>query len=242
MKESLLAVILILVMVCNASATTMSREKFKCSVCDTESTHTVINSTNAFGAADLDLRPPEMQRSTMPFWVQECPECGYVSSVVSDESELDSETLKSLLKSEAYLSCDDVNFKSGLAKRFYRYYMLMIHEGNVRAAMFALLHAAWSCDDENDKDNARICREKAIPLASQIVGAGLHDSENVNMIRADMMRRAGQFDELIREYESVKMKGDARNDPEILNRVLKFQIERAKEHNDRRYTVKEALK
>lgn len=242
MKETLIAVILILVMVCSASATTMSRKKFKCSVCDTESTHTVINSTNAFGVADLDLRPPEMQRSTMPFWVQECPECGYVSSSVADKSELDSETLKSLLKSEDYLSCNGINFSSDLAKRFYRHSMLQLHEGNVRAAMFALLHAAWSCDDENDKDNARLCREKAIPLAARIVGAELYDSENVNMIRADMMRRAGQFEELIREYESVKMKGDARNNPEILNKVLRFQIERAKEHDDRRYTVSEALK
>ena len=242
MKESLLAVILILFIVSTSSATTMSRKKFKCSVCNTEHDYPVITSTNAFGAADLDLRPPEMQRSTMRLWVQECPECGYVSSEISDKSEIDSEVLKSLLKSEEYLSCEGINFKSELAKRFYRVYMIQIREGNVRGAMFALLHSAWSCDDANDKDNARICREKAIPLAAKLAGAGLYYSENINMIRADMMRRAGQFEELIMEYESVKMKGDARNDPEILNKVLRFQIERAKEHDDKCYTVRDALK
>lgn len=222
--------------------TRISKVKTQCSVCGSVSEFMLMTSTNAFGSCDLDLRPPEMQRSTMSLWLQECPNCGYVSSSISDKSEIDSEVLKSLLKSEAYLSCDDIKFRSELAKRFYRYYMLMIHEGNVRAAMFALLHAAWSCDDNRDKENAKLCREKAIPLASKIVGAELYDSENVNMIRADMMRRAGQFDELIREYESVKMKGDARNNPEILNRVIKFQIERAKEHDDKCYTVEEALK
>ena len=199
-------------------------------------------STNASGSCDLDLRPPEMQRSTMNLWVQECPECGYVSSNISDKSEMDSEMLNSILKSEEYFSCNGINFKSDLAKRFYRYYLIQIHEKNVRKAMFALLHAAWSCDDENDNDNARICREKAIPLAVKMVGAKLYDSENINIIRADMMRRAGQFEELISEYESVKMKGNVMNDPEILNKVLRFQIERAREHDDKCYTVSEALK
>ena len=234
MKESLLAVILVLFIVSSASATTMSRKKFKCSVCNTEHDYPVITSTNAFGAADLDLRPPEMQRSTMRLWVQECPECGYVSSEISDKSEIDAE----FLKSEAYLSCDGINFSSELAKRFYRNYLIQIQVENLRGAMFTLLHAAWSCDDANDKDNARICREKAIPLAAKLA----HDNETIYMMRADMMRRAGQFEELISEYESVKMKGDARNDPEILNKVLRFQIERAKEHDDKCYTVRDALK
>ncbi|MBQ3396615.1 MAG: hypothetical protein IJG34_10575 [Synergistaceae bacterium] len=238
MKEFILAAVLIMLTVSSAGATTMSSKKIKCCVCNSEHEYPVITSTNAFGACDLDLRPPEMQRSTMRYWVQECPECGYVSSEISDETQIASE----FLKSNEYISCGGINFKSGLAKRFYRQYMILIHDKDIRAAMFALLHSAWSCDDAKDKVNAKICREKAIPLAAKLAGAALHDSENINMIRADMMRRAGQFEELIREYESVKMKGNARNDPELLNNILRFQIERAREHDDKCYTVKEAMK
>ena len=55
----------------------------KCVLCDREYEYRELASTNAFGACDLDLRPPEMKRSTMPLWVEECPFCGYISSDVS---------------------------------------------------------------------------------------------------------------------------------------------------------------
>ena len=44
-------------------ATTLGRIDVTCTVCSAKSEQTVIGSTNAFGAPDLDLRPPEMQRS-----------------------------------------------------------------------------------------------------------------------------------------------------------------------------------
>ncbi|MBR4908658.1 MAG: hypothetical protein IKZ43_06585 [Acidaminococcaceae bacterium] len=45
--------------------TTMFRQKYKCAVCGAEQEFYGIASTNSFGSPDLDLRPPEMQRSTM---------------------------------------------------------------------------------------------------------------------------------------------------------------------------------
>lgn len=42
--------------------------KCKCAVCGAKSRYNVIASTNTFGGGpDLDLRPPEMERSTMPY-------------------------------------------------------------------------------------------------------------------------------------------------------------------------------
>src|SRR5690349_6640199 len=59
--------------------TTIIPQTITCSFCHTPSEQNLIGSTNSFGAPDLDTRPPEMMRSTMPLWVQECPHCGYVA-------------------------------------------------------------------------------------------------------------------------------------------------------------------
>src|SRR5689334_17370242 len=50
-----------------------------CSVCGTSSRQEVLTSTNCIGSPDLDLRPPQMKRSTMDRWLHECPNCGFVS-------------------------------------------------------------------------------------------------------------------------------------------------------------------
>lgn len=60
--------------------TTLASTSKKCLVCGTVSQFSALQSTNSFGYSDLDFRPAEMKRSTMPYWIQECPCCGYVSS------------------------------------------------------------------------------------------------------------------------------------------------------------------
>ena len=49
--------------------TTLDERTSTCAICGGRSKQTVVASTNARGSPDLDLRPPEMQRSTMPYWV-----------------------------------------------------------------------------------------------------------------------------------------------------------------------------
>ena len=64
--------------------TTIGKISAECVICGKESEHTSITSSNAMGSPDLDLRPPEMQRSTMEWWLQECPACGYVAPDISE--------------------------------------------------------------------------------------------------------------------------------------------------------------
>ena len=45
--------------------TTIRDQTIECPVCGREVSIYLLMSTNAMGYADLDLRPPEMQRSTM---------------------------------------------------------------------------------------------------------------------------------------------------------------------------------
>ena len=53
------------------------RDRVTCNVCEAESEHAVTRAATEDGAPDLDTRPPETLRSTMPTWVQRCPSCGY---------------------------------------------------------------------------------------------------------------------------------------------------------------------
>lgn len=73
-------------------------KKLRCAVCGRASEHQVLASTNTMGPPDLDLRPEEMQRSTMNVWVQRCPHCGYCARSIEDETEGAAE----YLRGEAY--------------------------------------------------------------------------------------------------------------------------------------------
>ena len=204
----------------------------RCAVCGATERFRVIRSTNAFGSADLDLRPPEMQRSTMPLWVQQCPACGYAADAISDETSVTREWLQS----EAYQTCDGIAFSSDLAITFYRQHMICLQENDERKAHYALLHAAWACDDAFDAENAAICRKRAIPpLEAMIRSANDEEKDTMLMVKADLLRRSGQFDRLIDEYADVKMKD------KLLSMLLAFQLQKAREKDAACYRVSEAV-
>ncbi|MBR4579547.1 MAG: hypothetical protein IKO22_08080 [Oscillospiraceae bacterium] len=201
----------------------------KCSVCGTESIQTGLASTNRFGSPDLDLRPPEMMRSTMHWWIQECPCCGYIASDISEPTNVDIEWLKL----EHFPAGTDKGFQSDLAHKFYKYYLTNLADHKQEDAFDAAQHAAWSCDDAGDRDNAIICRKAA--LASYPHPLPPEDNDALYVVRADLMRRAELFDDLIDEYSRVRFS------EEILNQVMAFQIEKAKEHDTGCYTVEDAV-
>lgn len=203
-------------------------EKNKCAICHTVSEYGMLASTNTFGGSpDLDLRPPEMKRSTMPFWIQECPECGYISDSISDESSV----TKEWLQSEKYLTCDGIGFLSDLAQKFYRHYLICLEDGKIKDAFFAILHAAWACDDQYDAENAKRCREMAISLADKLLESDFEHKNNLLLMKVDLMRRAGQFDELVNQYASIRFK------EELLNQILDFEMKKAKEEDISCYRV-----
>lgn len=177
------------------------------------------------------MRPAEMKRSTMYVWIQECPECGYISEEVSDSSDVTIEWLQS----EKYLTCDGIQFVSTLAKQFYKYYLINLEDKNPEDAFFAVLHAAWACDDKNDNINAKHCRELAIPLATELIDGDHKNKDDIMVMRADLMRKAGQFEALAAEYASVKF------DEDLLNQILGFEIEKAKIKDTACYRVEDVI-
>lgn len=139
--------------------------KKRCYVCGKISEQTVLASTNQFGAPDLDLRPPEMARSTMSWWLEKCPYCGYVANDLSKQTTI----TKEWLKNNQYSSCDNRNFTCSLAETFYKHYLINVANNNSKSAFYAVLHTAWVCDDADDVDNAIHCRKKALEELSKFV-------------------------------------------------------------------------
>ena len=211
--------------------TTMRRVESKCAVCGHVFMHVELMSTNSFGSPDLDLRPPGMKRDTMHLWIQECPKCGYISEDISDPRPI----TKEFLKSKEYKNCDGIKFASGLAEQFYKYHKINLAENDTKGAFFALLHAAWACDDEPDDKNARLCREKALPLISLLIGEKTKDKETLKLMKADILRRAGRFQELITEYKDVRF------DQEVMDQILAFELKLAENKDTACYRVTDAV-
>ena len=197
-----------------------------CAVCGKTSIRMILASSNTFGAPDLDLRPSEMMRSTMSWWVQECPNCGYVSKSLEDRTRVDA----AWLRREEYVGCDGLNLPSNLARRFYKFYRINLADGSHGAAFYAALHAAWVCDDEKDRENAVLCRKLALKemdaLRDQVWG-----NEDILVLRADILRRAGLFQELLREYESMSWQ------EALHGKIIAFQLRKARAGDDRCYRI-----
>lgn len=205
--------------------TTVFSEKVKCPICESEIEIYLIGSTNRMGAPDLDLRPPEMMRSTMNQWTHECPNCSYVSCDFTRNPTVD----KEFLESDFYQSCDGFDFKSDLAKVFYREFLI---ESSTENKFYALLHCAWACDDADDSQNACKIRRKSLDLIDFLIENDI-DRQNHELMKADLMRRSRMFDEVIQKYSSKDFGDDT------LNRIAKFQVEKSCDKDTSCYTLED---
>ncbi|MCM1506409.1 MAG: DUF2225 domain-containing protein [Ruminococcus flavefaciens] len=168
-------------------------KKVVCSVCGTESSHTVITKVQANGAQDMDLRPPEPHRSSMEYWVMECPECSYCNGTL--ETPLDSD--RSYLESKEYKTLGGLETENPLVSKFVRKALVNIKNRNYAEAVYSYLYGAWVCDDAEDNETAKECRNEALSIMEN---SRLLDDKNFMLMRADLLRRNGQFEKVISDY------------------------------------------
>lgn len=215
--------------------TTIFPRQVKCSVCRKTSEHYVIGSTNAFGSPDLDLRPPEMQRSTIVHQVQRCPECGYCNNSLDAKTSVD----KDYLSSNEYKALFADIPEDSLAASFIRQGRINEKDKKFENAMFAYLRAAWCCDDNRNLEGAKQCRLLALKVLddnfNNIVASW--DEEALVCLQVDMLRRAGCFEDAIAaaQKELPKAKQD------IITSILNFQIAKCNEKDAGLYRVSEAV-
>lgn len=213
--------------------TTFFKVKKKCALCGAESTFEVIGSTNSFGSPDLDLRPPEMMRSTIDHAVEVCPECGYTARDVEEETKVKPE----MMKVPAWKTFDGIPFKDELSKNFYHAYLLAAAVDDTETAFTMLRNAAWVSDDEKNAEAALACRKKAIPFLNQMIEKEEEREKRLTLevVRADLLRRAEMFEEVEKLYANWST-GD-----KLLNQIIKFQRRMAKMKNTECFTVQDAL-
>jgi len=144
--------------------------------------------------------------------------------------------------------------------------LISLHTKNYAQAYYDFLHAAWTEDDKKKVKEARICRLLALSqmdkfpqdkdpfnIFSQVHFSDSYFSqlserpnkfnslspsriEDIQLIKADLLRRTSQFERVIAEFQDRKF------EKPIVKHIINFQIERAKKHDDKRYRYKDALK
>lgn len=203
----------------------------ECSVCGKKVESYGLMSTNTWGSPDLDTRPPEMMRSTMNTWVQECPNCGYAAKSVKNELEIP----RQYLESEEYRTCRGIEFKDELSRKFFKKHLISMKNEDKLTALYDIMHCAWACDDHQDEANAVTSRKIAIELVDELI-ENIEDKETLLLMKADFLRRNKEFEQLIEEYENITFSED------LLNRIIHFQIEKARKNDDACYTVEDVEK
>lgn len=200
-----------------------------CGVCGHQSTQRHPRAATQNGPPDLDLRPAELVRSTMPYWLQQCPGCGFVAPRIDRADEAASGIVqgghyRALLAELGY---------PPLARRFLCRAMLMEETGDLHGAAEATLHAAWVADDARKPDLARAWRLDAVALFRQ--GPQPDLEQRVRIV--DLLRRAGDFGGAAAQAGELERSGL----PDPVDRVVAFERRLIAAGDVRAYTVASAL-
>jgi hypothetical protein len=200
-----------------------------CAVCGRESRQRQVRGTGPAGPPDLDLRPGETMRSTMAYWLQQCPTCGYAAPRLDEAGEAISAVVaggpyRALLAEVSY---------PPLARRFLCRAMILEETGELHAAAEATLQAAWVADDTRKSDLAREWRLTAVALFRQ---GPLPDLEQQVRI-VDILRRAGDFGGAAAQANALE-RGRL---PEPVDRVVAFERRLIAAGDVRAYSVASAL-
>ena len=216
--------------------TTFHQVELTCAICGSKSEQMTISSTNSMGSRDLDLRPPEMQRSTMECWVQECPTCGYAYSSIEEKADNSAATMSS----PAYEEVLSGQLNGSLIGSFLKSSLMAEGAADIRAAADYALNAAWAADDLSDTMNAKFNRYRAVSLFEKLLKVTDYNAEETTVTRTimvDILRRSRQWDEAINLANILLSQ---KLDPTI-ELVLKFEISQASQNDTQCYTIAEAL-
>jgi hypothetical protein len=213
--------------------TTFHFQLVTCSICEKSSEQQVIASTNGFGSPDLDLRPPEMARSTLFLWLQECPKCGLVSSDLSRAED----GVREILSSTNFASLGRIT--NTLIGRCLKRSFLEERLGKLGEAAECALWAAWAADDTHDQAAAEYRSKAANLFLSAALIMPVSDDSIVMRTRAiDILRRARKYQEAADLAYTLLANDNL--DPTI-NAVVKFGRKLALAGDCSHHTVQEAL-
>ena len=178
-------------------------ERVRCHVCEAESEHVLALGATEDGAPDLDTRPPETLRSTMPAWVQRCPSCGYCAPHLAGGGP----RAARVVRAAAYQSLLADTTRPALANSFLASSAVLEGGAALADAGWQAVYAAWACDDAGDDVAATECRLQAAELFASALLARQEvaiDPGGADALIADLLRRAGRFDEAIARVAAIE--------------------------------------
>ncbi len=176
-------------------------------------------------APDLDMRPGEPARSTLPDWVQTCRRCGAAAPDLA------------ALNAAAQAVVDSADYKALTASvqeetlPFRRWAMICERTGDSENQAEALLQAAWAADDAAAGTEAAQLRAGVAALWD-----GTTDME-LGLRRLDVLRRAGTFDQAQAWADTLS----ARTTEETAVAIIAFQRARIQLRDVGRHLISSAM-
>jgi len=211
-------------------------EDVECYVCRKVSNHTSVISTNSCGSPDLDTRPPEMQRSTIYYWIQRCPSCGYCAPDLS-KCEIG---VPEIVATDEYQNIILDTQMPDVAASFLALSHIKQKQGQFSDAAWRSIHASWICDDKNNYEESVKCRNRAIyligmaSLYAQTIAGQAGQSETITI---DLMRRAGMFGEALKLAELTK----AKEIEETVIQMIRYEEKLIVQKDIQSHTISEVL-
>lgn len=220
---------------------------YTCGFCKTRTTFNRMDS--GFGAAgkDLDYRPAHLRGPLLGNAVMECPRCHYAAQTIEKPVGLWWPPVFFLLHSPNYRSFDGLNPPEGsLEGAAIHMALLERAKGHALESAKAFLVAAWRRDDRaNGVENtqARAYRLAALGALRSYHPTGVAEKERKILLQADLLRRTGQFERLLGDYEGL---GEAPQESGGLTEgyhraLLAYQCERARKKDGGRHSAEEAI-
>ena len=203
----------------------------KCAVCGRVQSATMVQSGDAFGAPDLDGRPPMMMRALLSHSVGTCVDCHYSAADVSQRIP---GFKRSMLERDEYIAVLEREDISSTAKSFLLASLLYSWCGAHRYAGMMLHKAAWVFDDHRQRDYAKAARRASLKHYDKIPTGNLTHE----VIKVDIRRRSGDFDGAIASATEL-LERELHRD---LALILRLEIALAEAHDDACHTTDEAAR
>jgi hypothetical protein len=186
---------------------------------------------------DFDTRPGEPLRSTLPDWIQRCPNCGYCAPDLSFAQD----RVSSIVNSESYQQVLSDPIYPLKAREFLCFASILDRIHQYADAGWSALHAAWVCDDAAAAGPAAACRTQTLELWRRGKPAGQMFSDDMASefaLITDLYRRTGQF-----EHATIACSEglDLEDVPPPLESVLRRQMVLIAGRDTESHSMKELL-
>ena len=194
----------------------------RCPICGMEFQFDAINDSEKADDYDLDFRRVGAYRHNYYRFVCNCDNCGYIldwhDSSYDYTAIVKERVTRNWLELPVYQKCDDVRFINDTlnvgeekpyliygSRMLYRRHLISLQCDKVYLAIHDLLHAAWECEDAEDRNGAIICRKKAVDMCENLLD-NIDAQKRIRLIllEIDMLRRLGKFEILQQKMPTLK--------------------------------------